>query len=139
MPAFAISSPELVVGSFTSISQLFALGSALLGGGATIATLRMRSRGAPARSSLFVALGAFVLLAVSVGFNIYQYTSNSNDRQARLEATLERPMPNIEGRSLDPMLKEVSYGEQLKSPLGISTQEAEEAASTPPCAGSVRT
>src|SRR6267142_6003847 len=48
--AFAIPSPELVVGSFTSISQLFALGSALLGGGATVATLRMRSQGAQTRS-----------------------------------------------------------------------------------------
>ena len=32
--AFAIPSPELVVGSFVSISQLFALASAVLGGGA---------------------------------------------------------------------------------------------------------
>ena len=58
--AFAIPSPELVVGSFTSISQLFALGSALLGGGATVATLRMRSRGAQSRSIFAVALGAFL-------------------------------------------------------------------------------
>jgi rhodanese-related sulfurtransferase/membrane protein insertase Oxa1/YidC/SpoIIIJ/phosphohistidine swiveling domain-containing protein/molybdenum-dependent DNA-binding transcriptional regulator ModE len=124
--AFAIPSPELVVGSFTSISQLFALGSALLGGGATVATLRMRSRGAQARSILAVALGAFVLLAVSVGLNIYQYTSYSGDKQARLEATLTLPMPNIGGRSLDPTLKEVSYGDQLKHPRGISTGAAEE-------------
>jgi rhodanese-related sulfurtransferase/membrane protein insertase Oxa1/YidC/SpoIIIJ/phosphohistidine swiveling domain-containing protein/molybdenum-dependent DNA-binding transcriptional regulator ModE len=123
--AFAIPSPELVVGSFTSISQLFALGSALLGGGATVATLRMRSRGAQSRSIFAVALGAFVLLAVSVGFNIYQYTSHSNDKQARLEATLTRPMPNIAGRSLDPTLKEVSYADQLRNPRGISTEDAE--------------
>jgi rhodanese-related sulfurtransferase/membrane protein insertase Oxa1/YidC/SpoIIIJ/phosphohistidine swiveling domain-containing protein len=123
--AFAIPSPELVVGSFTSISQLFALGSALLGGGATVATLRMRSRGATARSTFVVALGAFVLLAASVGFNIYQYTTYSNDRQARLEGTLAQPMPNIGGRSLDPTLKEVSYGDQLGNPRGISTENAE--------------
>ena len=124
-PAFAIPSPELVVGSFTSISQLFALCSALIGGGATVATLRMRSRGAQTRSIFAVALGAFVLLALSVGFNVYQYTSYSGDKQARLEATLTRPMPNIGGRSLDPTLKEVSYGDQLKHPRGISTDEAE--------------
>ena len=32
-PAYAIPSPELVVGSLSSISQLIALGSAILGGG----------------------------------------------------------------------------------------------------------
>ena len=123
--AFAIPSPELVVGSFTSISQLFALGSALLGGGAAAATLRMRSRGAQARTVFAVALGAFVLLAMSAGLNVYQYMSYSAERQERLEATLTRPMPNFGGRSLDPTLKEVSYGEQLKHPRGISTEDAE--------------
>src|SRR4051794_14530383 len=38
--AFAIPSPELVVGSFVSISQLLALMSAVLGGGAAYATMR---------------------------------------------------------------------------------------------------
>jgi rifampicin phosphotransferase len=123
--AFAIPSPELVVGSFTSISQLFALGSALLGGGAAAATLRMRSRGAQSRTIFAVALGAFVLLAVSAGLNVYQYVSYSADKQARLEATLTRPMPNLGGRSLDPTLKEVSYNDQLKHPRGISTEDAE--------------
>jgi rhodanese-related sulfurtransferase/membrane protein insertase Oxa1/YidC/SpoIIIJ/phosphohistidine swiveling domain-containing protein len=123
--ALAIPSPELVVGSFTSISQLFALGSALLGGGAAIATVRARSRGASARGSFAITLGALVVLAASVGLNIYQYASSSAARQARLEATLMRPMPSIEGRSLDPSLKEVSYGDQLRSPRGISTEAAE--------------
>jgi hypothetical protein len=35
-PALAIPSPELVVGSLTSLSQLAAIGSALLGGGAAL-------------------------------------------------------------------------------------------------------
>jgi len=124
-PALAIPSPELVVGSFTSISQLFALISALLGGGATIAAFRMRSKGARTRSMFVGALGAFLLLAISLCVNLYQYTAHSRDRQARLEATLTRPMPNIAGQSLDPTLKEVSYDEQLNSPRGISTEELE--------------
>src|SRR5712675_3635595 len=64
-PAVAIPSPELVVGSFTSISQIFALASALLGGGAAVATFRTRARGAQARSTFAYALGAVVLLVVS--------------------------------------------------------------------------
>jgi rhodanese-related sulfurtransferase/membrane protein insertase Oxa1/YidC/SpoIIIJ/phosphohistidine swiveling domain-containing protein len=126
--AFAIPSPELVVGSFTSISQLFALGSALIGGGAAAATMRMRSRGAKglARGFFAVTIGALVLLIVSLGLNAYQYLSYKNEKQARLEATLARPMPNFGGRSLDPALKEASYDDQLKNSRGISTEELED-------------
>jgi rhodanese-related sulfurtransferase/membrane protein insertase Oxa1/YidC/SpoIIIJ/phosphohistidine swiveling domain-containing protein len=126
--AFAIPSPELVVGSFVSLSQLFALASAALGGGAAYATMRVRSHGGSAAMSqglLYTAAGLFVLLAGSIGFNIYQYVTDSNARQARLEATLTRPMPKAAGASLDPALKEVSYGEQQRSPRGISTAELE--------------
>ena len=126
--AFAIPSPELIVGSFVSISQLFALASAVLGGGAAYATMRARRRGGSAemsRSLLFTALGLFAVMCVSIGLNIWQYVSESNARQERLEATLTRPTPKIGGQSLDPMLKEVSYGEQQRHPRGISTAELE--------------
>ena len=43
--AFAIPSPELIVGSFVSFSQLFALASAILGGGAAYATLHAHPGG----------------------------------------------------------------------------------------------
>jgi rifampicin phosphotransferase len=62
--AQAIPSPELVVGSFTSISQLLALGSALLGGGAAVATMRLRSRGGNSRALMAVALGCAALFIV---------------------------------------------------------------------------
>jgi rhodanese-related sulfurtransferase/membrane protein insertase Oxa1/YidC/SpoIIIJ/phosphohistidine swiveling domain-containing protein len=123
--AFAIPSPELIVGSFTSISQLFALGSALLGGGAAVATMRLRARGAQTRTTFAVLVGALLVLAVSLGLNVYQYLTNGADKQARLEATLTRPMPNLGGKSLDPDLKEASYDDQLKHPRGISTEDAE--------------
>jgi rhodanese-related sulfurtransferase/membrane protein insertase Oxa1/YidC/SpoIIIJ/phosphohistidine swiveling domain-containing protein len=126
--AYAIPSPELVVGSFVSISQLFALASAVLGGGAAFATMRVRRRGGSAEMSrglLYTAVGMFALLAVSVGVNIYQYVSNANARQARLEGALSRPMPTLDGKSLDPTLKEVSYRDQLRSVRGISTDELE--------------
>src|SRR5258708_3037631 len=124
-PALAIPSPELVVGSFTSISQIFALGSALLGGGAAVATFRMRARGSQARSIFIYMLGAVVLLGMSIGVNFYQYRSYGAEKLARLESTLTRPMSSRGGRSLDPTLKEVSYGDQLKHPRGISTEDAE--------------
>src|SRR5215471_9073585 len=62
-PAFAIPSPELVVGSFTSISQLIALASALIGGGATLAAIRLRgrNRGQPASPRWLFAVMAGVV------------------------------------------------------------------------------
>ena len=63
--AFAIPSPELVVGSFVSISQLFALASAVLGGGAAYATMRARKRGGSAQMSrglLYTAAGLFAVV-----------------------------------------------------------------------------
>jgi rhodanese-related sulfurtransferase/membrane protein insertase Oxa1/YidC/SpoIIIJ/phosphohistidine swiveling domain-containing protein len=107
---------------------LFALASAVLGGGAAYATMRVRRRGGSAEMSrglLYTAVGMFALLAVSVGVNIYQYVSDANARQARLEGALSRPMPTLDGKSLDPTLKEVSYRDQLRSVRGISSDELE--------------
>src|SRR3954447_10065277 len=70
--AFAIPSPELVVGSFVSISQLFALASAILGGGAAFATMQVRRRSGSAEMSrglLYTALGLFAAMTVSIGGN----------------------------------------------------------------------
>ena len=99
--AFAIPSPELVVGSFVSISQLFALASAVLGGGAAYATCgragtaarRCRGRFSTPRPALFA------VLVVSISVNIYQYVTEANARQERLEATLTRPVPKVAGRA----------------------------------------
>src|SRR4051794_5321768 len=117
--AFAIPSPELVVGSFVSISQLFALAASVLGGGAAYATMRAKRRGGSAEMSrglLYTAAGLFAVLAVSIGVNIWQYVSDANARQVRLEGALARPMPTVDGKSLDPTLKEVSYRDQQLSP-----------------------
>ena len=126
--AYAIPSPELVVGSFVSISQLFALAASILGGGAAFATMRARKRGGSAEMSrglLYTSVALFAVMCVSIGVNIWQYVSESNARQERLEATLTRPMPKSGGTALDPTLKEVSYAEQQRSPRGISTDEME--------------
>ncbi len=126
-PAAAIPSPELVVGSFTSVSQLVALLSAMLGGGAALAGLRVKTRrdqrsGHAAWSLTVIAMA---LLALSLAANMYQFRTAQVDLRQRLEATLTRPTPTADGRTLDLTLKEVSYAEQLASPRGISTQETE--------------
>lgn len=126
--AFAIPSPELVVGSFVSISQLFALASAVLGGGAAYATMRARRRGGSAEMSrglLYTAIGLFAVLAVSIGVNIWQYVEQTNERQARLENTLLRPSRAPAGLPDDPDAKEINFTQQGKHPLRISTAETE--------------
>src|SRR5258707_7734633 len=126
--AFAIPSPELVVGSFVSISQLLALMSAVLGGGAVFATMRARKRGGSAQMSralLYTAGGLFVAMTISIGVNIWQYVGQVNERQARLENTLLRPSRAPAGLPDDPDAKEINFTQQLKHPLRISTEETE--------------
>ena len=122
-PAFAIPSPELIVGSVTSLSQIATLAMAMFGGGAAI--VHSRSPDSRPRSRL-LALALGMVCAVSLGLNAAQWHENSAARQARLEATLLRPTPISGLGSLDPQLKDLTYGQQLKHPLGISTSAAAE-------------
>ncbi len=124
--AHAIPSPELIVGSFVSLSQLFALASAILGGGAAYATLQSRQRGAPrgSRSLMVAAAAMFLLLTASVAANLYQYVAQTNERQERLESTLLRPTRAPAGLPNDPDAKELNFIAQGKHPLRISTEES---------------
>jgi rhodanese-related sulfurtransferase/membrane protein insertase Oxa1/YidC/SpoIIIJ/phosphohistidine swiveling domain-containing protein len=125
-PAQAIPSPELVIGSFVSLSQLLALASAVLGGGAAYATMRARRGGGGGLSRGLVA-GAvvmFALFCVSAALNIYQFIEQKNERQARLEQTLLRPSRAPAGLPDDPDAKELNFAEQSKHPLRIGTAEA---------------
>ena len=126
--ALAIPSPELVVGSFVSISQLFALASAVLGGGAAFATMRARKGGGSAEMSrglFYTAAGLFVAMAISIGVNIWQYVGQTNERQARLENTLLRPSRAAAGLLANPDARDINFAQQLKHPLRISTEETE--------------
>ncbi len=125
--AAAIPSPELIVGSLVSLSQLLALASAVLGGGAVYATARARRQGSRvgARAFQLVGVGMFLLLCGSIGFNIYQSVDRSNERQARLEETLMRPSRLPGALRGDPEIREITYAQQLRHPNGISTADAE--------------
>lgn len=127
-PALAIPSPELVVGSLTSISQLVALASALIGGGAVAISANGSSQAAKSvRRLRQVALALGLLMLASFTLNAWQYQSSENARRLRLEASLLRPTPKATGgATLDPLLREIPYSEQLKHPQGVTTAEAEE-------------
>jgi rhodanese-related sulfurtransferase/membrane protein insertase Oxa1/YidC/SpoIIIJ/phosphohistidine swiveling domain-containing protein len=126
-PSYAIPSPDLVVGSISSISQLIALASAMLGGGAILVGARAGTNGAgaarAARMAWRIAAVAGLFFIASLAANYYQYSTSAAARQARLEAAILRPTEMTDGKTLDADLKEVSFDEQLHSPLGVSTDE----------------
>ncbi len=127
--AAAIPSPELIIGSAASISQLFAFGAAFLGGGAVLVGRRAaaaKKNDIRARKRLLkVGFSLFFVALVLAGLNIFQYQNAKQDRLTRLQATLNRPAVIV-----DANLRETSFAAQSSDRLGISTQEAATALAT---------
>ncbi|MBE9118858.1 YidC/Oxa1 family membrane protein insertase [Lusitaniella coriacea LEGE 07157] len=126
-PALAIPSPDVVVGLFASVSQIFVLLTAVLGG---VGLAKGRSLGKAARQSkkanslqkgFFYAV--LILLLLSAGFNILQYAHRVDARNTRLQANLTRSSVEQGERVGDTSLKTLSFSEQLDHPRGISTQK----------------
>ena len=121
-PASAIPSPELIIGSVSSLSQVVTLLAAMLGGGVAIvgAKSAIASRRALVASAF---LGS--ICVVSLGLNTHQWFAHRQQNIDRLEATLLRPAQTPGVPKLDPTLKELSYSQQLKHPMGLNTADAE--------------
>ncbi len=125
--ALAIPSPELVIGSLSSISQLVAILSAIIGGGAAVVGARKLRSGETSklpRVAIRTAIVLMVLLIAAIGLNLYQYAAKRAEQQTRLEETLLRPSKTPGGSDTDPDQKELTYSEQLRHPLRMSTDEA---------------
>ena len=124
-PSYAIPSPDLVVGSLSSISQLIAIVSAMIGGGAAVVGVRATANSSSASNAARIAwciVGvATVILGLSLTENYYQYSTQRSERLARLESAILRSTEMSDGHTLDPNLKEVSYDDQLHASRGIST------------------
>ncbi|MBN8533184.1 MAG: YidC/Oxa1 family membrane protein insertase [Rhizobiales bacterium] len=127
-PALAIPSPELIIGSLSSLSQLLTIGLASVGGVAAVGFgMSARRSGASAKAARrmsLIALGLLVVALISAMGNIYQYRSYSAERQERLEATLTRPSRDPGAPVADPTLREYSFNQQLRHKNGISTADA---------------
>ncbi len=125
--AYAIPSPELIIGSVSSLSQVVAAGVAMVAAlGATVAAkLGLNKRGPrlgkfPTKLVTVLVCGLIAL----VGANYWQYTSSKNKELARLQATLLRPA-QFDGSTIkDADLKETSFSAQSGHPQGISTADA---------------
>ncbi|OED49898.1 PEP-utilizing protein [Rhodobacteraceae bacterium (ex Bugula neritina AB1)] len=126
--ALAIPSPELVIGSVSSLSQVLAVGIAMISGlGAVIAAkLGFAPKAGGSHVRYPVKLISFLLLAalaLAAG-NYWQYSSHAQSELARLQSTLTRPA-QFDGTVIkDASLKETSFSKQEDHPLAMSTTDA---------------
>lgn len=126
--AFAIPSPELVIGSVSSLSQVFAVGIAMVSGlGAMIAArlgLAPRSGAKAARYPVKLIAVLALSVAALIYANYWQYSNNKSAELAKLQATLVRPATFSGTEIKDETLKETSYSKQEYHPLAITTDQA---------------
>ncbi len=128
-PAYAIPSPELIIGSVSSLSQIFAVGFAVVSGAVAAFGAKFglkKKTGAVQSAFLLNTLIVLVLLlSASVGYIFYQNNQSELAEQLRLRNTLIRPAQFSGTKILDDKLKETSLSDQKASHLGISTVDAE--------------
>ncbi|MEZ5853454.1 MAG: rhodanese-like domain-containing protein [Hyphomicrobiaceae bacterium] len=134
--AQAIPSPELIVGSIGSLSQLAAIVSALFGGGRPLPRCVVVEPVLPAWAwrAMFALAALAIMLA---GLNIYQWQTRKQAELDRLSATLVRPTRLPGQPQPDATLKELSPEAQAVHRLGISTSEAEDIVADPAAHGYV--
>ena len=126
--ALAIPSPELVIGSVSSLSQIFAVGVAAITGAGALAARRLGfsplKPDAALRFPKRLILG-LILATMAFGvLNIWQYRAQNARELARLQATLVRPAQFDGTKIQDKDLVETSLAGQSKSPFALSTDDA---------------
>ncbi|MFS4583557.1 PEP/pyruvate-binding domain-containing protein [Phaeobacter sp. C3_T13_0] len=126
--AWAIPSPELVIGSVSSLSQVFAVGIAMVSGlGAVIAAKLgfQPQKGAQAKRYPVRLIMGLVLAALAMAvLNYWQFNNQRAAEKARLQATLVRPAQFDGTKIKDASLKETSFLHQSDHPLAMSTSSA---------------
>jgi hypothetical protein len=130
LPAWAIPSPDLVIGLSASVAQVLGLVSVLFTGFAVSgrgAAGRMAIEKRSTRSRFWRWFFRFfmVLLVISIGANILQHTAAIDEKNRRLQTNLIRSSVEA-GKSVgDTSLKTLKMSDQVGHPLGIeSTQLA---------------
>ncbi|PIB25711.1 hypothetical protein BFP76_00860 [Amylibacter kogurei] len=129
-PAFAIPSPELVIGSVSSLTQLFAIGFAMLTGGTAAFGMR-KKRQQNSKVTVWVMFGLIILCLVLAAINVWQYTTQKQAMQNRLQATLLRPAQFDGTKIQDSTLIETPYQSQTTNPLAINTHDANQLLNSP--------
>jgi len=128
-PALAIPSPDIVVSFFSNAAQLLALMTAVLGSAAVSRsrTLKEHERiNGGQHWSTWITRGLALLLLVSVGANILQWSREIDARTTRLSANLTRTSIEAGKAVGDTSLKTLSFSGQVKHPQGITSDRLAE-------------
>ena len=129
----AIPSPELVIGSVTSLSQIFGIALATITG-AGAHTAKRFGINATGHATTFFKYFLLILCAICIILtllNFWQYQHRKTTELVRLQQTLVRPA-QFDGSSIkDANLVETSFTNQISSPLAISTELATKLSETP--------
>lgn len=122
-PAAAIPSPELVIGSVSSLSQVLAVGFAFVSGATALLARKFGVEFSPNSGRVPLRLVLFGLaLIIGLGaVNLWQYKAAKSANLARMQATLVRPAQFKGTQIKDETLKETSFTAQEDSPLAITT------------------
>ena len=122
--AYAIPSPELIVSSLSSVSQLWGLAGAVAGGGALAMGVRGKQSAASEKRLRRWLMAVIALATGALVLDAMQFVNARREHTARLEAALIRPTPKrADGQSLDPLLREMPYAAQASSAAGLSTDQ----------------
>jgi rifampicin phosphotransferase len=125
--AYAIPSPELVIGSVSSLGQVFAVGFAMVSGLGAIVASKLGFSAKKNSTTKYPVRLIGVLAAITLALltlNYWQYITQKSTDLARLQATLVRPAQFSGTEINDISLKETSFSRQLDHPQGISTKQA---------------
>jgi len=121
-PLFAIPSPDVVVNFFASAAQVLGLVTVLLG---SFTFARKRGPKGQAKGGGKFARwsfrGAMVLLLLSVGANVLQYTSHLDRKNRRLSTNLVRSSKENGKGVGDVTLKTLGFAKQRQHPFGLQT------------------
>jgi len=134
--ALAIPSPDLAINLSSNIAQLLGLATVVFGG-AAVGQRKMglaKGEAAPRPHSrhMMWAIGILgVLFLVSVGSNVFLWAQKIDDQNRRLEYNLVRPSVEAGENVGDVSLKTLAYSEQVRHPLGISTDRLEQMLEAP--------
>ena len=133
-PAWAIPSPDVVIGVFASAAQLIGLVTVMLGG-ALFSKRRSALKVGGAKTQNSNALKwsfrvAVVCLFASVAANVLQYTNSVDERETRLRRNLTRPSKEHGVAVGDANLKTLSFSDQAKREDALTTEQLAEIIAT---------
>jgi len=127
-PAWAIPSPDLVIGLSASVAQVLGLisvlftGFAVSGRGAA-GRMAIEKRSTRSRIWRWVLRFFMVLLVVSIAANLLQHTAAIDEKNRRLQTNLIRSSMEA-GKSVgDTSLKTLKLSDQIGHPLGIENTQ----------------